>query len=197
MGLRNRCDAAARHCGRRLSSDSTGWMITAFVPIERDDDVIGDGNHGRPMLLDEIGRLQLCNPDPIGIAKQIFRKGPQAPKAERLTLRSRLSAGERHERHPRSHNRFLSSMPAPDFDLSVPYLRSMELRASHPRERRRAASNVCFPHSGIISLVVRLEIGEGIEAATIGRDGVFGRHRRSTAKLRSMMQSYRCRERRP
>src|ERR1700678_751619 len=33
---------------------------------------------------------------------------------------------------------------------------------------------VYFPHSGIISLVVELSVGDMVETATVGRDGVIG-----------------------
>jgi CRP-like cAMP-binding protein len=39
-------------------------------------------------------------------------------------------------------------------------------------ETDQFVSNVYFPHSGIISLVVEMEVGDMIETAMVGRDGV-------------------------
>jgi CRP-like cAMP-binding protein len=74
-----------------------------------------------------------------------------------------------------SPNRLLASLVPADFELLRPYLKPTELKnetvlyeAGDPVDR------VYFPHSGIISLVVELSGGQGIEAAMIGRDSMLG-----------------------
>jgi CRP-like cAMP-binding protein len=74
-----------------------------------------------------------------------------------------------------SPNRLLASLVPADFDLLRPHLKPTELKnetilyeAGDPVDR------VYFPHSGIISLVVELSGGQGIEAAMIGRDSMLG-----------------------
>ena len=75
----------------------------------------------------------------------------------------------------RSPNQLLASLPEPDFDLLRPHLRSVELKHAAALARTgEPLTNVHFPHSGIISLVVRLANGDTIEAAMVGRDSVFG-----------------------
>jgi CRP-like cAMP-binding protein len=75
----------------------------------------------------------------------------------------------------RSPNLLLASLPAADFDLLRPHIRSVELKHKAVLVRTgEALANVYFPHSGIISLVVRLADGDMIEAAMVGRDSVFG-----------------------
>ncbi len=74
-----------------------------------------------------------------------------------------------------SRNQLLASLPAADFDLLRPHLRSAELKHKAALVRTgEPLTDVYFPHSGIISLVVRLLNGGTIEAAMIGRDSVFG-----------------------
>jgi CRP-like cAMP-binding protein len=75
----------------------------------------------------------------------------------------------------RSPNRLLASLLPADFELLRPHLKPVELKnetvlfeAGDPIDR------VYFPHSGIISLVVELSGGQGIEAAMIGRDSMLG-----------------------
>jgi CRP-like cAMP-binding protein len=76
---------------------------------------------------------------------------------------------------PRSANGFLAALSADDFEFIRPHLRTIELRqsdvltlAGQPFER------VYMPHSGIISVVVRLTDGERIEIAMIGHDSLLG-----------------------
>jgi CRP-like cAMP-binding protein len=75
----------------------------------------------------------------------------------------------------RSPNRLLATLPAADFELLRPHLETAPLvqevvlvGAGDPLTR------VFFPHSGVISLVVKLASGETVEVAMIGRDSVFG-----------------------
>jgi CRP-like cAMP-binding protein len=76
---------------------------------------------------------------------------------------------------PHSPNHMLASLPAKDFELIRPHLRSVDL--GHELVLARAGETiprVYFPHTGVISLVVCLSEGEMVEVAMIGRDGVFG-----------------------
>ena len=72
-------------------------------------------------------------------------------------------------------NHLLASLPATDFALLRPHLKSVDLihedvlfEAGDPVKR------VYLPHSGVISLVVDLADGQMIEAAMIGRDSIVG-----------------------
>jgi CRP-like cAMP-binding protein len=72
-------------------------------------------------------------------------------------------------------NRFLVSLPAAEYLLLHTHLRPIDLvyeavliEVGEPIER------VYFPHTGIISLIVRLADGQAVEAAMIGIDGVLG-----------------------
>jgi CRP-like cAMP-binding protein len=74
-----------------------------------------------------------------------------------------------------SHNQLLASLPSADFGAIRPHLRFLEL--THQSVLVRAGeplTQVYFPHSGIISLVMRLVEGETVEVAMIGRDSIFG-----------------------
>ena len=77
---------------------------------------------------------------------------------------------------PRSPNEFLASLSSADFELVRPHLRTVNLAQEVVLVAAGAMlPHVYFPHSGIISLVVRLVDGQTIELAMIGRDSVFGR----------------------
>ena len=74
--------------------------------------------------------------------------------------------------HP---NQLLASLPAADFAVLRPHLKTVELvhevvlfEAGDP------VTQVYFPHSGVISLVVELAEGQMIETAMIGRDSIVG-----------------------
>ncbi len=72
-------------------------------------------------------------------------------------------------------NRFLASLIPDDLALLKPHLRDRELVPGMAlAERGRANFTICWPHSGAISVVVRLETGAAIGVATIGHDGMFG-----------------------
>jgi CRP-like cAMP-binding protein len=74
-----------------------------------------------------------------------------------------------------SLNRLLASLPRGVFSSIKPDLRLVEF--SHGDVLAETGSQirrVYFPHSGIISLVVELSVGDMIETATVGRDGVIG-----------------------
>jgi CRP-like cAMP-binding protein len=72
-------------------------------------------------------------------------------------------------------NYLLASLPPEDFELLRPYLRTISLpRAAILAEAGEAIRRVYFPHSGVISIVVSLSLGEMIEVAMVGRDSVYG-----------------------
>jgi CRP-like cAMP-binding protein len=75
----------------------------------------------------------------------------------------------------RSTNGFLASLRADEFEFVRPHLRTLKLRQSSVLiEVGQPFKNVFIPHSGIISLVVKLEGGERIEIAMVGRDSLLG-----------------------
>ena len=76
---------------------------------------------------------------------------------------------------PRSPNHLLASLSNADFEMLRPFLQGVELK--HETLLAKAGDlfdRVYFPHSGAISLVLRLAQGQMIEVALIGRDSVFG-----------------------
>ena len=71
-----------------------------------------------------------------------------------------------------SPNRILNSLPQNIFAAVEPYLKTVDLRFGDViAETEQLVSNVYFPHSGIISLVVEMEVGDMIETAMVGYDG--------------------------
>lgn len=76
---------------------------------------------------------------------------------------------------PRSPNGFLSALPADDFELIRPHLRTVDLASELALvEADETLTRAYLPHSGVISLVVRLARGEHVQVAMIGRDSIFG-----------------------
>jgi CRP-like cAMP-binding protein len=75
----------------------------------------------------------------------------------------------------RSTNHLLQSLPAADLEALRPRLGSVELvRETVLVEAGSPLTHVYLPHSGAISMMVRLSEGQSVEVATIGRDGLFG-----------------------
>ena len=74
---------------------------------------------------------------------------------------------------PQSPNRILNALPQNIFAAMEPHLRHEVLAfgdvIAEPGEPVR---NVYFPFTGVISLVVEMNVGEMIETAMVGRDGV-------------------------
>lgn len=73
------------------------------------------------------------------------------------------------------HNRLLAALSPADFTLLSPHLKDSHLKqglvlqeAGDPIER------IYFPKSGMISLLAVMEAGNGVETATIGREGAVG-----------------------
>jgi CRP-like cAMP-binding protein len=77
--------------------------------------------------------------------------------------------------NPHLKNRILAKVSAVDLKDLEPHLRLIELE--HGRvlaDSRQHVHKVYFPHAGILSSVVELKTGWGIESGMIGNDGVFG-----------------------
>jgi len=76
---------------------------------------------------------------------------------------------------PHSDNRIMSRASRVDLEDLRPHLRVVELKQGMVlAESRARVDRVYFPHAGILSFVVELENGWGIESGMIGKDGVFG-----------------------
>jgi CRP-like cAMP-binding protein len=73
-----------------------------------------------------------------------------------------------------SPNRLLASLPADAFSAISPHLKVVELKFGDVlAEPGSSIRQVYFPYSGVISLVVELDVGMMIETAMVGRDGAF------------------------
>src|SRR5258708_30916277 len=71
--------------------------------------------------------------------------------------------------HP---NRILDSLPQNIFAAIEPHLKPVELTFGDiVAETGLPVGRVHFPHSGVISLVVEMEVGDMIETAMVGKDG--------------------------
>ena len=74
---------------------------------------------------------------------------------------------------PQSQNHILNSLPQNIFARMEPHLASVELAfASVIAETGQQVESVYFPYTGVISLVVEMQVGDMIETAMVGRDGV-------------------------
>ena len=74
----------------------------------------------------------------------------------------------------KSPNRLLASLPANTFSAISPHLKIVELKFGEVvAEAGSPIRQVYFPYSGVISLVVELDVGTMIETAMVGRDGVL------------------------
>jgi CRP-like cAMP-binding protein len=79
------------------------------------------------------------------------------------------------ESSDRSQNGFLNSLSASDLGAICPYLKTVQLSAeSWLNHLGQAVTQVYFPHSAVVSLVVELSEGQHIEVAMIGRDSLLG-----------------------
>ena len=73
---------------------------------------------------------------------------------------------------PKSPNRLLASLSPEIFAAVAPHLKTMELKfADVLAETGGPIRQVYFPYSGVISLVVEMDIGMMIETAMVGNDG--------------------------
>ena len=74
----------------------------------------------------------------------------------------------------KSPNRLLASLPADAFSAISPHLKIVELKFGDVvAEAGSPIRQVYFPYSGVISLVVELDVGAMIETAMVGHDGVL------------------------
>jgi CRP-like cAMP-binding protein len=74
---------------------------------------------------------------------------------------------------PQSQNRLLASLPPNVFAAMETHLRPVSLAFGDViAETERPIEQVYFPYSGVVSLVVDMEVGHMIETAMVGRDGV-------------------------
>jgi CRP-like cAMP-binding protein len=72
-------------------------------------------------------------------------------------------------------NKLLAELPAPDFQVLVSHFTMVRLSQGNVLcETGDEIDQVYFPLSGMISLVVVMRDGKGIETAVVGREGVFG-----------------------
>ena len=73
-----------------------------------------------------------------------------------------------------SPNGLLASILPDAFAILAPHLKTVNLTLGDvPAEAGGKVKHVYFPHSGVISLVVELSVGDMIETAMVGRDGVL------------------------
>jgi CRP-like cAMP-binding protein len=72
-----------------------------------------------------------------------------------------------------SENKLLAVLSAQVFQALQPHLKVQEFeQGAVLAENGRAVTEVYFPYTGIVSLVVELKEGDMVEAAMVGRDGV-------------------------
>src|SRR5947209_7978514 len=87
-----------------------------------------------------------------------------------------LSLGAPQQEHgvvAQSRNLILASLPENVFTALQPRLRTVDLPfGAVIAEIGKPVNQVYFPHSGVVCIVVEMEVGEMIETAMIGRDGV-------------------------
>jgi CRP-like cAMP-binding protein len=74
-----------------------------------------------------------------------------------------------------ARNRLLTALDPEDFALLAPHLRQGQLnQGAVLQESGDSIQSVYFPQSGMISLLAVMEAGNGVETATIGREGAVG-----------------------
>ena len=72
-------------------------------------------------------------------------------------------------------NKLLSALPRAQYSLLAPHLATVSLQSGAVLfEPGDLVNHVYFPHSGMLSLVAEMRDGNGIETATVGREGVVG-----------------------
>jgi len=72
-----------------------------------------------------------------------------------------------------SKNRILNVLPQNIYAAVEPHLKQMDLAfGAVVAETDQPVDRVYFPRTGVISLVVEMEVGDMIETAMVGRDGV-------------------------
>ena len=74
----------------------------------------------------------------------------------------------------KSPNRLLASLPSDVFSALEPHLKVIELKFGDVLAKPGSTiRQIYFPYSGVISLVVELDVGMMIETAMVGRDGAL------------------------
>jgi CRP-like cAMP-binding protein len=72
-------------------------------------------------------------------------------------------------------NRILRQLPADELKSVQPWLTPMQLRSNTLlQEQGDAIDHICFPLSGMISLLSVMQSGEQIETGIIGAEGLLG-----------------------
>jgi CRP-like cAMP-binding protein len=75
----------------------------------------------------------------------------------------------------RAPNHLLQALPTAEYEALRPHLEPVELvRETVLVGAGAPLTHVYLPHSGAISMMVRLSEGQTVEVAMLGRDGVFG-----------------------
>jgi CRP-like cAMP-binding protein len=97
----------------------------------------------------------------------------------RSSLLGRSSEGNRTMTTPRvgpnGRNRLLAALDPEDVELLSAHLKSSHLRQGVVlQEAGDPMDQVYFPQSGMISVLAVMEAGNGVETATIGREGAVG-----------------------
>jgi CRP-like cAMP-binding protein len=76
---------------------------------------------------------------------------------------------------PLGHNRILQSLPAADFAEIHPHLKKVPLvQGMVLYYQGDAIDYVCFPQTGMISLLTVMKSGEQVETGLVGRTGIVG-----------------------
>lgn len=72
-------------------------------------------------------------------------------------------------------NAILAALPRADFDLLAAHLQIVAVKQGVLlAEAGDEVEHVCFPHSGMISLLAVMKDGRAVETSTVGREGVVG-----------------------
>ncbi len=72
-------------------------------------------------------------------------------------------------------NAFLSALPAKNFSLLAPHLRTVPLECGVTlHDVGDETEHVYFPKSGMVSLVTVMQSGATVETGTVGRAGIIG-----------------------
>ena len=76
---------------------------------------------------------------------------------------------------PRNQNRLLRALTASDYALIVPQLQRVAFAAGETISNAHARPrHVYFPETAVLSLVVSMQDGGTVEAATVGNEGIAG-----------------------
>jgi CRP-like cAMP-binding protein len=91
--------------------------------------------------------------------------------------------------NPNGRNRLLAAVLPADFALLASHLKDVHFKQGVVlQEAGERIEQVYFPHTGMISLLAVMQAGNGVEAATIGREGVVCYRRGESAHRRRSMR---------